>query len=103
MHATLYPALRTACQKYPLLKLLHSCTTPPPRPPPPPSAAPRLPPRCRRRLLSDSDSEETQFSSPILHKDTGRLTVAAQGQTITVTAQNGHGNTVTVTVHLSCT
>nr|CAD1807408.1 putative E4 protein [human papillomavirus 87] len=101
IHANLYPVLREACQKYPLLQLLQSYTTPPPRPPLPP---PRKPPRCRRRLLSDSDSEETAPSSPILHRTSDHSwTVATHGQTITLTTHSGHGTTVSVTVHLSCT
>ncbi|ADD14049.1 E4 protein [human papillomavirus 114] len=108
MHANLYPALRKACQKYPLLQLVYPCpATTPPRPPPPPRACapPRLPPRCRRRLLSDSDSEETEDSSPTPHKtdECGLWTTTNQGQTITVTTQSGLGSRVTVTVHLSST
>nr|WAB54236.1 E4 [human papillomavirus 72] len=98
-------APRTPCEKYPLLKLLGDCQTPP-NPPPPPRAwaPPRHPPQCRRRLVSDSDSTETDCSSsPTLRKETSAgngVTVLTSGSTVTVTAHNKQGTSVTVTVHL---
>ncbi|ATQ38081.1 E4 [Alphapapillomavirus 3] len=102
--APLYLAPRTPCQKYPLLQLLGSCQTPTNPPPPPPAwAPPRLPPQCRRRLVSDSESTETDCSgSPTLPKQTStdNITVQTTGTTVTVTARNPQGTSVTVTVHL---
>ncbi|AHZ58192.1 E4 protein, partial [Human papillomavirus type 72b] len=105
--APLYLAPRTSCEKYPLLKLLGECQTPH-NPPPPPGvwAPPRQPPKCRRRLVSDSEFTETDSSSnpssPTPQKTTlpENVTVLTSGTTVTVTAQNTKGTTITVTVHL---
>ncbi|AAM92155.1 putative protein E4 [human papillomavirus 89] len=100
MHAHLYLVPRTLCEKYPLLQLVTGYTTPPhPLPAPTVWAPPRQPPRCRRRLISDSDSTETECSSPPQqHKST--WTVATGGSTVTLTAQNDSGSRIVVTLHL---
>ncbi|AAZ39524.1 E4 protein [human papillomavirus 102] len=102
-HATLYLAPRTPCQKYPLLQLVTGYHTPT-NPPPAPRcwAPPRAPPKCRRRLVSDSDSTETEQSSPTPPKNNIKSgwTLVPTDSTVTLSAQNAQGTTVTVTIHL---
>ncbi|AAD38972.1 E4 [human papillomavirus 83] len=93
-HATLYLAPRTPCGKYPLLQLVPGYHTPQTPPPAPRCwAPPRAPPKCRRRLSSDSDSSGTDSSSPTQPRQSTKSTwtVVPTDTAVTVSAQTPQG------------